>query len=112
MSDDRKAAPGRINPQAVLYMVVAAASFAIMNLIVKYLDGYSALEIVFFRSGTTLLLCIGYLRWRGISWLGNEPRWLIARGVTGTISMALFFYSIKFHQIAQMEKSRALADTG
>ena len=76
-------------------MVTSALAFTIMNALVKYLHHVGSYQLVFFRAITSILLCLIYLRIKGISPWGNQKKWLLLRGVVGTISLSLFFHAIK-----------------
>ncbi len=78
---------------AVIYMLVSSLAFAAMSLQARELSdlGYDGFQLTAFRGVGTYLIAAGYLRYRGIPPLGNRPRWLLARGLTGAASLALFF---------------------
>lgn len=99
----------RTNWKAVFFMVLSTMSFAIMNLLVKYLEDIPAYQLVFFRSIVSLIICISYLRYRGINPLGNQRKALMARGLVGTISMTLFFLSIKYIPLGSAVSIRYLS---
>ncbi len=82
--------------KAILFMLLSALVFAVMNGIVKYLDGFSAYEKVFFRSLGTLVFTTPYLLLKKISLLGNKRTLLIGRGLAGAVSLTLFFLSLKY----------------
>lgn len=77
-------------------MLLSTLAFAVMNGVVKYLDGFNAYEKVFFRSLGTLIFTMPYLIYKKIPLLGNKRMLLIARGVIGAISLILFFLSLKY----------------
>ncbi len=52
-------------------------------------------QVVFFRALISLVLCTWGIRQKGISFLGNNRRLLIGRGVAGTIALSLFFYVLQ-----------------
>jgi drug/metabolite transporter (DMT)-like permease len=82
--------------KAILFMLLSTLAFAVMNGVVKYLDGFNAYEKVFFRSLGTLIFTMPYLIYKKIPLLGNKRMLLIARGVIGAISLILFFLSLKY----------------
>ncbi|GAK94641.1 permease of the drug/metabolite transporter (DMT) superfamily [Nonlabens ulvanivorans] len=82
--------------KAILFMLFSTLAFAIMNGVVKYLSNFSAFQLVFFRSIGSLIITMVYLNYKKISILGNKRWLLIARGVFGTISLLLFFLSLKY----------------
>lgn len=77
-------------------MLLSTLAFAVMNGVVKYLDGFSAYEKVFFRSLGTLIFTMPYLVYKRIPLLGNKRTLLITRGVAGAVSLILFFLSLKY----------------
>jgi len=80
---------------AIYLMIISAVAFTIMNAFVKYLDHIGSYQLIFFRGIVSLVLCIPYLVSRGIPLWGNKRKWLILRGIVGTISLTLFFLAIK-----------------
>lgn len=82
--------------KAILFMLFSTLAFAIMNGVVKYLSEFSAFQLVFFRSIGSLIITMIYLNYKKISILGNKRWLLIARGVFGSISLLLFFLSLKY----------------
>lgn len=66
-----------------------------MNVGVKYLDHIPAYEIVFFRALVTLIVCYFLvIRARLKPW-GNNKKYLILRGLAGTIALMLYFYTLQ-----------------
>ncbi len=82
--------------KAIIFMLLSTLAFAVMNGVVKYLDGFNAYEKVFFRSLGTLIFTMPYLIYKRIPLLGNKRVLLIARGIIGAISLILFFLSLKY----------------
>lgn len=82
--------------KAIIFMLLSTLAFAVMNGVVKYLDGFSAYVKVFFRSLGTLIFTMPYLIFKKIPLLGNKRTLLIARGVIGAVSLILFFMSLKY----------------
>jgi len=76
-------------------MLVAILFFASMNVLVKLIPRIGAVEIVFFRSIISFLLSFFTVKRLGISIWGNNKKWLIIRGVAGSIGLLLFFATIK-----------------
>lgn len=81
--------------KSVLKMVLAAVSFAVMATFVKFASKtVPSVEVVFFRSilGT---LMIAVVIWKEkASWLGQNPKILVLRGVFGFLALSLHFYAI------------------
>ena len=81
---------------AIFYMILSVIAFALMNFVVKYLNGFSAYQIVFFRSIGTLLFTIPLIIRHKIPFFGNNKKWLMVRGVAGVISLICFFQSLHY----------------
>ena len=60
------------NSTAIFYMIFSVIAFMLMNTVVKYLNNFSAYQIVFFRAIGTLLFTIPLLAKYKISFLGNN----------------------------------------
>jgi drug/metabolite transporter (DMT)-like permease len=84
------------NSTAIFYMILSVIAFSFMNIVVKYLSGFSAYQIVFFRSIGTLLFTIPLIIRSKISFFGKNQKWLIIRGVAGVISLTCFFESLNY----------------
>lgn len=76
-------------------MLLALLFFAAMNVLVKYIPRVGAVEIVFFRSVVSLIISYAVLKSRKIPIWGNNKKWLIIRGIAGSIGLLFFFTSIK-----------------
>lgn len=81
--------------RGVLYMITAVLFFALMNIMVKYIPRMGAVEIVFFRSLVSLVMSYVMIRQLGISVWGNNKKWLIIRGIAGSVGLLMFFVTIK-----------------
>lgn len=90
-------------------MLISTLSFACMNSIVKHLTHISAYQIVFFRSIGTLVITSTFLLKHKISFLGNNKKLLIIRGLVGVTSMTLFFMSTKYLPIGTAVSLRYMA---
>ena len=95
--------------QALKYMIISTFAFACMNVTVKYLDGFSAAQIVFLRSIGSLFFTFGLLIKNRIPPLGNNKKILILRGLVGVTSMTFFFMSIKYLPVGTAVSLRYLA---
>lgn len=84
------------NSKAILYMILSVIAFSLMNTVVKYLNDFSAYQIVFFRSVGTLFFTIPLLIKNKIPMLGTQKKWLILRGLAGVISLTCFFQSLNY----------------
>ncbi|ANW97134.1 multidrug transporter [Wenyingzhuangia fucanilytica] len=77
-------------------MIFSVIAFSLMNTGVKYLNDFSAYQIVFFRSIGTLCFTIPLIIKHKIPILGTRKKWLILRGVAGVISLTCFFQSLNY----------------
>jgi drug/metabolite transporter (DMT)-like permease len=82
--------------KAIVYMVFSVIAFSLMNTVVKYLNDFSAYQIVCFRSLGTLFFTIPLIFKRNIPILGNNKKWLFLRGLAGVISLTCFFQSLNY----------------
>lgn len=76
-------------------MFISVVCFALMNLVVKFLGTIPAPELVFFRSVVSFGLSLYFIKRRNLSPLGNNKKWLIARGVFGVTALTTFFYTLQ-----------------
>ncbi len=81
--------------KGIRYMLVAILFFASMNILIKYIPRIGPVEIVFFRSIVSFIISFITLKNLKISVWGNNKKWLIIRGVAGSIGLLLFFATIK-----------------
>ena len=79
-----------------LWMVVAGLLFAVMGLFVKLgsLHGFSGAELVFYRSFIGLAVVYGIVRHRGLALRTQHLRSHLYRGLTGLVSVMLYFYAL------------------
>jgi drug/metabolite transporter (DMT)-like permease len=75
-------------------MLLATFYFSLMNIFIKAVTHLPAMEIVFFRCGISLLICLYYLKKEGVNWRGSNRKMLLLRGVFGTIALYLYFVTI------------------
>lgn len=81
-------------------MLLASFLFSVMGVLIKKLDHIPAHELVFFRALITLVICGALIRKAGVSpWGVNRPV-LILRGLAGTLSLFLFFYTLQILPLA------------
>jgi drug/metabolite transporter (DMT)-like permease len=76
-------------------MVLAIFFFSLMNLCVKFVSHIPAVEVVFFRSVISLTISGAILLQQGVSLLGNNPKILAIRGITGTIALVAYFITLQ-----------------
>lgn len=77
--------------KGVKYMLVATFTFAMMNVLVKYVSHIPATEIILFRSVISFGFSITVLKYQRVNIWGNNQRILILRGITGSVALILFF---------------------
>ena len=77
------------------YILLATASFAIMNFIAKDLSSFHAMQIVFFRAFGTFIFVFPYMLYSRVSIIGNNPILLSVRATVGLISLSTFFMAIQ-----------------
>ena len=90
-------------------MLISTFAFACMNSIVKYLTDVSAYQIVFFRSLGSLFFTFGFLLRNKIPIIGKNNTLLISRAIVGSLSMLLFFMSVKHLSIGTAVSLRYVA---
>ena len=88
-------------------MILSGICFAIINFFVKILgagpnqdlvDGiqhYPGHELVLARSIVSFVISYSILKSRKLPIWGNNKKWLLIRGVSGTIALTIFFYTIQ-----------------
>lgn len=76
-------------------MLVSAFGFAIMQLCVKFLTHIPTTEIVLFRSVVSLVLSLGLIYNQGLTPFGNNKKFLLLRGLFGTIALTLYFFTLQ-----------------
>ena len=76
-------------------MLLAGIFFAMMNVSVKFVPHIPAIEIVWFRSVFSLVFTLILLRQKRIAVFGNHKGSLVIRGIVGSISLILFFYTLQ-----------------
>jgi drug/metabolite transporter (DMT)-like permease len=81
--------------QGARYMLLSTLFFALMNVCVKLLAHLPALEIILFRSVISVGISYITLRALDIRPWGSNHFFLIARGVTGALSLILYFFTLQ-----------------
>jgi drug/metabolite transporter (DMT)-like permease len=82
------------------HMLLASFYFALMNIFIKAVTHLPAMEVVFFRCGISLLLCIYYIKKENIDWKGTNRKLLMLRGVFGTASLFAYIVTIAHMPLA------------
>lgn len=98
--------------KGILYMILSGLCYIVVNVLVKILgqgpdqtiisglQKYPIPEIILFRSIITFVICYAVIKSKGIPLFGNNKKWLVIRGVTGTIALTLYFYTLNHLPIA------------
>ncbi|HLV40891.1 MAG TPA: DMT family transporter [Brumimicrobium sp.] len=98
--------------KGILYMILSGLCYIIVNVLVKILgqgpdqtiitglQKYPIPEIILFRSIITFVICFAVIKSKGIPLFGNNKKWLIIRGITGTTALTLYFYTLNNLPIA------------
>lgn len=76
-------------------MMLATLFFAGMNVMVKLLPRIPVYEVIFFRSWITLLMSAVVIKRANISFLGNNRKLLLLRGLFGFFGLLLYFTTVK-----------------
>jgi len=82
-------------PRGVLYILIAAFAFAIMNILAKQLSEFHPMQVVFFRAAGTFVLMFPYMIYRKVTVWGSHPKFLFLRSFLGVSSLALFFFAVQ-----------------
>jgi len=82
-------------PKPILFILLATLSFAVMNMLAKYLSDFHPMQVIFFRTLGTVVFVLPYMIWHRIPILGTHHRMLLLRSVVGLISLATFFMAIQ-----------------
>jgi drug/metabolite transporter (DMT)-like permease len=85
---------------AARYMFIATIFFVFAHSSIKGLSHVPLHEIIFFRSIVSLVICLGYFYSRKTPIRKNINSSLILRGVFGTLSMVLYFYTLTVMPLA------------
>jgi drug/metabolite transporter (DMT)-like permease len=79
----------------VRLILTATLFFALMQVGVKLLHRLPTVEIVFFRAVIAFVICLYFVKRKGLSLLGNHKGYLFLRGLCGSIALLLFFYTLQ-----------------
>jgi len=77
-------------------MLISVVAFAFMQICVKQLTDLPTNQLVLVRSVFTLIFTFTLIKRLKLKPLGFNKKWLILRGVFGTIALTLFFFTIKY----------------
>lgn len=91
--------------RGIFYILLSGLSFFVVNFFVKMLgqpehalisglQKYPAHELVFARSFVSFSISAFIIKYKGLSLLGNNRRWLLLRGTSGMIALTIFFFTL------------------
>ncbi|MCC5624024.1 DMT family transporter [Nostoc sp. CHAB 5715] len=81
--------------EGIVYMVIAAFCFSVSGACTRVLGkDISSVELVFFRNCIGVIFIFYSVNQRPLVQIGGKPFLLIFRGITGTLALYTFFYSI------------------
>ncbi|SMD35892.1 EamA domain-containing membrane protein RarD [Reichenbachiella faecimaris] len=81
--------------KGVQFMIISTFTFALMKVCVKMISHIPAIEIIFFRSIISIVLCAFFFIKDKINPWGSNKKILILRGVVGSIALASYFYILQ-----------------
>ena len=90
-------------------MMAAVSYFAVMNMIVKLLVRIPIHEIVIFRAAIIFILSYSMMKQKRINPWGNDKVTLFWRGIFGTVSLIMFFYTLHAMPLASAVTIQYLA---
>ncbi|MEK7433039.1 MAG: DMT family transporter [Cyanobacteriota bacterium] len=79
----------------IKFILISSFCFAIINVMVKKLDNIPTYEIAFFRTFISLIMSYYSIKTLSLNPWGNNKKYLILRGLFGTIAFLLFFYTLQ-----------------
>ncbi|MFZ9754660.1 MAG: DMT family transporter [Bacteroidia bacterium] len=85
----------KISDSGISLMLVASVSFGLMNVSVKMLGAMHVVQVVFFRAVVQLLMSSVLIYRAGISPWGKQPKWLVLRGLFGSLGLVGYFYTLQ-----------------
>jgi len=84
-------------PKAIMFMLLSALAFTIMQAIIKSTTGIPVLQKVFFRNLIGLIFTLILIRKKNLSLFGEKKnrKLLFLRGTLGVLGIITYFYSIE-----------------
>jgi drug/metabolite transporter (DMT)-like permease len=86
--------------KGIMYMLLASFMFAIMNVCIKFVKHLPVPEVMLFRAGIQLLLSVPIIYHQKLNLWGNNTKLLFARGITGTLALFCYIYTLQSMQLA------------
>lgn len=94
---------------AIFNIVISVVFFGVMNIIVKHLAYIPLFELVFFRASLSCFFAYLTLRKMKISLRPKNTKLILLRGLTGTVSLILYFYTLQEMPLASAVTIQYLA---
>lgn len=83
------------------YMILSSLAFAIMGVFIKMLQRLPTWEVVFFRALVNFFWLLPWALANPVKQMVmKEPKALLSRGISGCLSMVLYFYAIEHIKLA------------
>lgn len=87
--------------QGLRYMLIGAVFFSFVGLFVKLLGSIAFIQIVFFRSLVSFVMCVGQLRYERVPIFGQNFGLLWLRGLLGICGLSAYFFTIQNLPLAE-----------
>jgi drug/metabolite transporter (DMT)-like permease len=85
----------RFHFHPAVHMMVSTFFFSLMNVTIKFVPHIPAFELIFFRALVSLVLSYVLIRYKGLSPMGNNKKFLLLRGFFGMLSLTMFFFTLQ-----------------
>jgi len=95
--------------QPIIFMLIAALCFTVMNMIALDVNHLPAFEVMFFRAIGSVVCATIVLKKQRIPMLGNNRKLLMLRALTGMTSMVLYFKAIQIMPVGTAAALRYLS---
>lgn len=94
-----------------MYIILSGLCFIVVNFFVKLmgpgqreifgpLQDYPAHELVLARSVVSFAISLFIIKRKKIPVFGHNKKWLVIRGISGTIALTIFFYTMHYLPLA------------
>jgi drug/metabolite transporter (DMT)-like permease len=84
-----------MNWKTIGLMILSTFAFAVVNMIIKFMDEYSGFQLVFFRSAVSLTITVIQLRILKVNIWGINKPILLLRGISGVVALIMMYILIK-----------------
>lgn len=90
----------RASNKSIQQMLLSVVFFMVGHSAVKWLPHIPFYQLSFLRAAITVTICLMVLRFKKLSWKGNNLPLLLIRGVAGTIAVLGYFYALQHMPLA------------